>query len=62
LLFILPPFCSTAFDFTFKKQKREDEEGNKDAEKGKVMNWAFSTIFVTSLPHPPRRLKGKSTL
>jgi hypothetical protein len=40
-----------AFDFTFKKLKREDEEGKKDGEKGKVMNWTFSNIFVTSPPH-----------
>jgi hypothetical protein len=33
-LFILPPFCTAAFDFTFKTQKRENEEEKKGVEKG----------------------------
>jgi hypothetical protein len=47
------------FDFTFKKLGREDEEREKDGEKGKVMNWTFSNIFVTPPPHFTSSLKAE---
>jgi hypothetical protein len=47
-----------AFDLTFKKLKREHEEGNNDGEKGKEMNKTFSNIFVTPPPQYPILTEG----